>query len=541
MEKEYYRYNTDKCRICGEEHENNILCPVIFHKLKKAIQYKPRNFLYANVLLECIKHKRHIYDLFCECCYIDYFLRNLDSKQYSILNADFFINYCASELNCSPKNFFMSTDKTIEKLMDVFEYSHYNRFDENDNDITFEFYSLEGIIEKTYDLASYPLPGWWDGLDRFYAEIEKDTEGKTVYQFYMEIPRIKLKLQDKTNIYMIESLYNWDTSSLLLAEDYDGALAKRIQKIYDDIWYELAEVISEKDSRFDFWVKRLKEATIQNKLYWEEKDGVCTTYCGKYQARIHLDIKDKFEDQNDHESLTHHQFSIRVEEHKAIAFIPQKLEKIGSLRNLQKLARNSINNMKNLSKYRIIPEKRIGFADVLVVNSSMYCKNEEHNIAPYRGIIEIITEDNRQEEYHIYVGYCIECGTYTVFKADYEEMLTKGRPLCAVYNAQDCVKDKEHTKFAYKSQSILALKGYTVQANSELSKSDRQNILKECIDSGIVQIHDVLQFLNWLVRSREPLPKYSNAISKWKDDIAFVQNYKKEERETVKIKSLTVK
>ena len=45
--------------------------------------------------------------------------------------------------------------------------------------------------------------------------------------------------------------------------------------------------------------------------------------------------------------------------------------------------------------------------------------------------------------------------------------------------------------------------GYSVDATSELSKEDAQSRLKEALDKQLVTTHDLLSFLNWLIKTRE--------------------------------------
>ena len=46
--------------------------------------------------------------------------------------------------------------------------------------------------------------------------------------------------------------------------------------------------------------------------------------------------------------------------------------------------------------------------------------------------------------------------------------------------------------------------GYTVDAERDLSVDVRQKILREALDKKSFEIHDVLSYLNWLIKTREP-------------------------------------
>ena len=60
------------------------------------------------------------------------------------------------------------------------------------------------------------------------------------------------------------------------------------------------------------------------------------------------------------------------------------------------------------------------------------------------------------------------------------------------------------------------------------------------MDKKLFEIHDVLSYLNWLIKTREPQVKYRSAVEKWKEDMKFVESYKEEIREKIKVDSITV-
>lgn len=77
--------------------------------------------------------------------------------------------------------------------------------------------------------------------------------------------------------------------------------------------------------------------------------------------------------------------------------------------------------------------------------------------------------------------------------------------------------------------------GYTVDAERDLSVDVRQKILRKALDKKLFEIHDVLSYLNWLIKTREAQVKYISAVEKWKDDMKFVESYKEEIREKIKV------
>ena len=120
-------------------------------------------------------------------------------------------------------------------------------------------------------------------------------------------------------------------------------------------------------------------------------------------------------------------------------------------------------------------------------------------------------------------------------------MIKHGTPLCVVYN-EEKEKDIKHiSTFNYKSQSILNAMGYTVGADADLSVNERQEILIKALHNKIIEINDLVSFLNWLIQTRKTQSKYSNAVNKWQEDLKFVKQYKIENRQITTVDGIVVK
>lgn len=548
-----------ECNICGERHPLYKICPIIDGKITRYRSQKKKNLLYGNILLECIKKDINIYDLMYEVCYLTEILthRDIDSVNF---NMEMVLDYIAMELNCSPKMFVRAPEKTLEELMEWLEGNSWNFENVSRTDKgKINLISFKIDVDNLFPESEYSR---WNDQVGVYAVKERAEKNKWVYRLYLDTEIIYMNGMDqRSHPYVFTQLESWG-KELIIAEDYCGKLSKEIEHAIDMNWEKMADKTSADDTRFNIWVKKVEEATRLNQLVWVKCGNSYYTKYEEYDIRLNMNQRSYSPEEDyctveealavllqqrnyspkDEEDHLYHQFSVRIDEEHAFTFILSNDDsKKGRLYELSQQIVASIDRMETLVNNTELEEKRIGFSDVMVVSSSMYCKTKGHNVVPCRGIVNIITENNTEEEYYIYVGYCKECKTYTVFSSDYNKMLEKGRPLCVVYNYREAPVGRIHSEFKYKSQSVLAVKGYNVQANSDLSELERQKIIKDCLDNKLVQVHDVLDFLNWLIRTREPLQKYKHAISKWKKDIEFVESYREEERRTVIIDSITLK
>jgi hypothetical protein len=370
--------------------------------------------------------------------------------------------------------------------------------------------------------------------------------------------------------------YSWGTmrdvasNRITLAYAKSGELKDNFERELVYRWTE-EELLTEgtyDDSRFDLWMEKLERATANRLLDWRRYGNHFSTRYDNVDIEIEIDMNSSGEDcaylyvRNQLGGLGirfGHKQIASIEFRKLIKYAQEELTRdkkteiedqeprIISKEGLRIIAlakqiEKQIDFRKENNLYSGLPMREIKHTDVIVTTQSMICHKKKHMITPLCGIVQLLTEENEQVSYEIYVGYCIECNHYYVFKSDYYEMLKMGKPLCAVYQEViDDEKKQPYGAFRYKSQSVLNAMGYTVGMDDNLSASERWEILSRALQSNLIEIHDLLSFLNWLVRTRRPQAKYQVAVRKWMEDIEFVENYEKSSREVVKIDSITLK
>jgi hypothetical protein len=355
----------------------------------------------------------------------------------------------------------------------------------------------------------------------------------------------------------------------MLASEENGKLKDFFEKELAACWTEdkLVKECTYDDSRFDLWMEHLERATSDLLLDWRGYGHHFSTRYDNTDIVIEIDMNSSGDDcaylyvRNQAGGL-----GIRFGHKKIISFkdfvekCNSSMDKEESINKKEKaeprhisksglriiaLARQiekQIDFRKENNLYSGLTKREIKHTDVIVTTQSMICHKKQHMITPLRGSVQLLTAENEQVSYEIYVGFCIECNLYYVFKSDYDEMIKIGKPLCAVYQE---IKDEDEKQtygsFRYKSQSVLNAMGYTVGMNDDLSATERQEILSKALQSKLIEIHDLLKFLNWLIRTRETQIKYRTAVSKWKEDVKFVEEYEKDMRDEIIVDSITVK
>ena len=81
--------------------------------------------------------------------------------------------------------------------------------------------------------------------------------------------------------------------------------------------------------------------------------------------------------------------------------------------------------------------------------------------------------------------------------------------------------------------STLRLYGYTVSKNEGLTDGQRQELLKNLMDSRLMSKTDILNHIEWLVNTHEGNYKYADACDKWTSDIRFVNQYRLDTQRSV--------
>ena len=81
-------------------------------------------------------------------------------------------------------------------------------------------------------------------------------------------------------------------------------------------------------------------------------------------------------------------------------------------------------------------------------------------------------------------------------------------------------------------QSELTLYGYNVRQNG-MTVEERQKLLSQLIDNGIMNKEKIRDHLSWLIHYSESNPNMNEAIKKWKEDLVFLNSYHGKDQKTI--------
>lgn len=171
-------------------------------------------------------------------------------------------------------------------------------------------------------------------------------------------------------------------------------------------------------------------------------------------------------------------------------------------------------------------ETKIEYKDFFVHSYSKKCDHE------YIKVTATVPIYSHGEETTITfdADYCAECGIYYISEYEYQNhILPVGRLLCPVMSSYEYSKYNNNlmNNEEQRTQSILNMFGYNVNSKDNLRDQHRITILRYIIESGIVSQKTVIFYLQLFIKRSYPKTGMEKAISKWKKDLQWAMNYKK--------------
>ena len=184
---------------------------------------------------------------------------------------------------------------------------------------------------------------------------------------------------------------------------------------------------------------------------------------------------------------------------------------------------------------------KIGFEDFVTVTTNNFCVNNGHPYEDIQAKISLLRVDGTVFTMMVPAGYCKVCKKYVIGLWQYNNLRKHGVILCRM------VHEEWNRPISYDDyyeelspESILKQYGYSVNSTDDLSDEQREFILARLIEFKICSKQKITSHLSWLIHSREGQMNMSNAISKWRQDRDFVDQYNAENARVVGMKSLLV-
>ena len=171
----------------------------------------------------------------------------------------------------------------------------------------------------------------------------------------------------------------------------------------------------------------------------------------------------------------------------------------------------------------------VGFEDFVVKRNTFMCLNRTHESANIDALLKIIpfdVSDSDKKYIKIAAGYCRVCKVFYIMKSTYENIKKIGVPECRMCDEKTYLQVKNGGKLRLAHESILMQHGYNVNKIEGLSEQDRRKILALIIDNEVLTKTDIISYLDFFINQRVKIKGMEAAISKWRSDRDFVNEYR---------------
>ncbi len=138
---------------------------------------------------------------------------------------------------------------------------------------------------------------------------------------------------------------------------------------------------------------------------------------------------------------------------------------------------------------------------------------------------KVVDLDGHILEVYCPAYFCSDCNRYYLMDEDYDRVKNYGIILCRLVNEEYWQDTQNITYRGYNEESVLHTLGYNVTQKDNLSDEQRQRILEVAVDQNTLSKEEVIQFLDFLINSRNSSANMELAVKKWKKDKEHIIQY----------------
>lgn len=151
-------------------------------------------------------------------------------------------------------------------------------------------------------------------------------------------------------------------------------------------------------------------------------------------------------------------------------------------------------------------------------------KNLDRNSEEYEMVTALVYCANREEPVYIDVYYSQQQNRYFINDESYRLYRTRyGLPYVHLVPGQ---YDGDMDYGNLRQYSELNLYGYTVAKAADMTSGERQQLLQQLMDNGLMSKHQIVNHLEWLIHRQSGRISMEDACDCWKEDLRFVNNYR---------------
>ena len=159
---------------------------------------------------------------------------------------------------------------------------------------------------------------------------------------------------------------------------------------------------------------------------------------------------------------------------------------------------------------------------LLICKGIYSCEKKHHTIVSATGYITSL----KGRPISINVNHCLDCNTFFISQNEYEHYRDVYGPVLGNFEFSSFRSGSGHSFDDFADRSILNLCGYSVSQADGYTADERQLILANILDRGIVSKPRLINYLEFFIRVNRNAANKRTAVKKWSDDLNWVRNYR---------------
>ena len=325
-----------------------------------------------------------------------------------------------------------------------------------------------------------------------------------------------------------------------LIENYEmlrsGVTEKQIGEEAFKQWITMVETIYEEIIllKNEEWNNptELKEVSKRSKIWdiikliFNEKIGIVNGYNLRISGDVVCLLMAYATPKNGQTNVTEERFRVKFEYYLARCIIEQKSKSPRLLKDEHK-DRNSIRKLRKINKASLRKETEKGSETIkweknsvlYIYKGNIRCHRYGHTLIQTTAVLHSKTDD----EIIVNIEYCTECKKFLLEYTLFEEYRNRFGVL--IGNFRMAVNGVFDGEYFVAQESPLMLSGYNVGQRDDYTSNERHYILARLIYDGIMSKGEIVRYLSYFIRKNGAKKGNEFALSKWREDLAFVQSY----------------
>ena len=176
----------------------------------------------------------------------------------------------------------------------------------------------------------------------------------------------------------------------------------------------------------------------------------------------------------------------------------------------------------NAESINVYDSARVDFTndDILYIyKGNIKCHKYSHDIIQATAVLHSKSDN----EIELNVEYCTDCEKFLLEYTLFEEYRSKYGAL--IGNLRMVVNGNFDGEYDLALESPLKLSGYSVSQKDGFTAKERHYILARIMHDKIMSKGEVIRYLSYFIRMNGAKPGNELAVTKWREDLNFVQKY----------------